>query len=133
MIPKKPEDLFLPTAKETDSSEDLVKAVISFYWSEVRSAIVQMKGHQIIVEGLGTFKVKAQKVPELAAHYTSMLARYNELKNENKMTFQRFSIMKEIELRLNRVNKLQAMIDEDQCKKQIVKSKRNEGNNNMEK
>lgn len=126
MIPKKASNFILPTAKATDSSEELVKAVTSFYWTEVRKSLIEMRGHNIFVEGLGTFRVKHWKIPEVEAKYAGMLGRYQEMAETNKLTFQRFAIKKEIEIRLERVQRLQKMIDADKIKKEQVKQKRDE-------
>ena len=105
MIPKKPKELIAPTCAVTDSDEDLVEAFTSFYWTEVRATLVEMRASNIHIDGLGIFGVKRSKLPEFQDKYIAMLQKYEKLKEENRMTFQRFTIMKDLEARLAKTKK----------------------------
>lgn len=132
MIPKKPQELIKPTAEATGVSTDLVQDISSFYWGEVRKALVDMKAHNIYVESIGTFRVKGWKLAETEERYKTMIERYQERQNAGPVTFQRFSIMKDLQLRMERVQNLRRLIEQDEIKKQQVKNKRNESKTDMD-
>jgi hypothetical protein len=62
--PKKAKELIKPTAEITSHSEDLVNAIISFYWGEVRKSLSSLKHSRIHLTNLGDFKVKHWKIDE---------------------------------------------------------------------
>lgn len=130
MNPKKAKDLIKPTAEKMGVSEDLVNDLSSFFWSEVRKAIVDMRGHQIFIPGLGTMKVKPWKLEELITKYQAQIAAHNKkLETRDPIKFNQFSIFKQIHINLEKALKVQVMIDKDKVKKQEVKNKRDgEGN-----
>lgn len=113
-----------PTAEKTGTSEELVQDITSFFWTEVRRSVVEMRGHNVFVESLGTFRVKSWKVPEAIQEYERRVADY-EKKIEEKVSFQKFAILKELQSRLNVLVNVQKMIQQDEEKKQQVKNKRN--------
>lgn len=134
MNPKKPKDLIAPTCAVTDADEDLVEAITSFYWTEVRNTLVEMRASNIHIEGLGIFGVKRSKIPLLQEKYTAMLKKYERLKEENKMTFQRFAIMKDLEVRLAKIEKLKGFVETEDLRKLEARKKREAYNkNNLEK
>lgn len=124
MVPRKTVELIKPTAEATNVSIELVQDLLSFYWIEVRKAIIEMRGHNIFVDSLGTFRMKFWKVPEVIEKYERMIAYYEKKQVENKISFQRFAIMKELQIRLERVNSVHVLIKQDLVKKQEVKEKR---------
>jgi hypothetical protein len=131
--PKKPKDLIDPTCAVTDSSEDLVEAITSFYWTEVRATLVEMKASNIHIEGLGIFGVKRSKLPMFHEKYTKMLKKYETLKEENRMTFQRFAIMRDLEVRLAKIEKLRGFVEKEDLRKLEARKKREEYNQNIKK
>jgi len=123
--PKKPSDLFSIVAQAADAKEQLVEAIVSFYWKEVRDNLVNCKSHNVFINGLGTFKAKPWKLPEVILKYEKMVKKYQELiTGENKLTLQKFSILKDYEEKLEKLYKLRKMIDADKDKKDQVKQKR---------
>jgi nucleoid DNA-binding protein len=122
--PKKPEHLIKPTAETTGASTELVQDIVSFYWAEVRKALVDMKGHSVFVESIGTFKVKAWNLELAKDRYQKMINSYKDKQVSNMVTFQRFSIMKDLESRVEKITNVQEMLKKDQDKKQGVKDKR---------
>jgi len=133
LIPKKPKELFAPTSAVTGHSEELIEAITSFYWTEVRATLVDMRAPNVHIEGLGVFAVKKTKLSLLHEKYTTMLKKYEKLKEENRMTFQRFTIMKDIEVRIAKVEKLQDAVDKENLRKQEAQKKREDYNQNTKK
>lgn len=125
MNPKKAKQFIKPVAIATDSSEELVSDLINFYWSNIRKSLSELKGTDIIVDGLGTFKIKDWKVNEIEEKYKKMLSRYNIDGEQTKLTFQRFAIKKEIETRLLKIEEMQKMISEEKLKQKQIKILRN--------
>jgi nucleoid DNA-binding protein len=62
--PKKAKELIKPTAEKTLFNEDLVNAVISFYWTEVRKSLSTLKHSRIHITNLGNFTVKHWKIDD---------------------------------------------------------------------
>lgn len=125
MNPKKSSDIFPIVAQAADAKEQLVEAIVSFYWKEIRDTLVNCKSHNVFIDGLGTFKAKPWKLPEVILKYERMVKKYQELiTGENKLTLQKFSILKDYEEKLEKLYKLRKMIDADKDKKEQVKQKR---------
>lgn len=126
MNPKKSSDIIPIVAEATGIQKKLIEDIVSFYWKEVRETIINCKSHNIFVDGLGTFKAKPWKLPEIILKYERLVGKYQDLiTGENKMTIQKFAILKDYEEKLERLQKLQVMIEADVDKKQQVKNKRN--------
>ena len=135
MNPKKPSDIFPIVAEAANAKEQLVEDIVSFYWKEVRDTLVNCKSHNVFIDGLGTFKAKPWKLPEVILKYERMVKKYQELiTGENKLTLQKFSILKDYEEKLEKLYELRKMIDADKDKKEQVKQKRyaEENKNNLE-
>ena len=64
MNPKKAKDLIKPTAEITLHSEDLINAVVSFYWAEVRKSLSGLKHSRIHITNLGDFTIKHWKIED---------------------------------------------------------------------
>jgi hypothetical protein len=62
--PKKAKDLIKPTAEITLHSEDLINAVVSFYWAEVRKSLSGLKHSRIHITNLGDFTIKHWKIED---------------------------------------------------------------------
>lgn len=130
MVPKKSAELIVHTAKVLDQDINLVKDFTSFYWSEIRKALVDMKDINIYVDNLGTFKAKTWKVAELQQKYEDILEHYARTE-QAKMSFLKCTIQKEIEAKLIKVKNLAKIIEAAQEKKQSVKQRRNDYNNDI--
>ena len=132
MVPKKSREFIKPTAQITETDPELVQDFTDFYWKEVRKALVEMKAHNIYVDSLGTFKVKTWKLQETREKYSEMINRYKPTQETGEISFQKFSIMKDLQSRVDRIQELEKMIQADEDKKQQVKNKRNESKTNMD-
>lgn len=124
MKPKKTKILIQKTAEMTGLNEKLVDDFTSYYWNEVRKSMVEMKGHRVFVEGFGTFYSKEWKVAILKNKLEDIIASYNKMILTNRMSYQKYAILKDTELKLETIINLQKMIDADKIKKLKVKEKR---------
>ncbi len=132
MIPKKADTLIKPTASATNTDPQLVEDLISFFWGDVRKALVDLKSHNIYVESFGTFRLKTWKLAETEENLCNLINHYTKLQESEKMTFQRFSILKELQDRHQKIQAVKEMIAKDLIKKQEVIDKRN-ARKNLEK
>lgn len=132
MLPKKASEHIKPTALELEVSEDLVQDITAFYWNEVRKAVVDLKSHNIYVENLGTFKIKHWKLDEVEQNYRLMIERLQKRQETGTVTFQRFSIMKDLQAQVDKIQGIRSGWQKDEDKKQQVKQKRNESKANMD-
>jgi hypothetical protein len=125
LLPKKPTEFYKKTAEENNVSEELVADLISFYWKEVRRVMSNCEAHNVIVEGLGTFKVKYWKIKEVLLKHENILNKYKiDVEAGEKISFYKFSILKDVQENMNKILELEKMIEADNLKKQSVKQKR---------
>ena len=126
MQPKNSKHYILPAAEQLELDPQLVEDVVSFYYAQLRKALVDLKYHNIAVEELGIFKVAAGKLPKLIAKYTAHLSILN------KESFRQCTIANDIEIRRDKVIAVQKMINKEWERK---KEKQNEKRTwyNMEK
>tara|TARA_R110002153_G_scaffold116579_3_gene260267 strand:- start:11169 stop:11534 length:366 start_codon:yes stop_codon:yes gene_type:complete len=111
MLPKNSKHYIQPTADSLNIDYDLAEDIISFYYSEVRKTLCDLKCHNIQIENLGTFKAKDKELPKLYKKYTNHLS---VLKTD---TFTQMAIKKEITDKLQKVKRLQTQIREDKIRK----------------
>lgn len=111
----------------SEPNKNLVSDLISFYWKDVRNALSDCKGANIIVEGLGTFRAKSWKLDEIIEENEKKRDRYKAIvDSQNPITFQKFAILKEYEDKLEKLYALREKLEQDKLKKEQVKQKRNE-------
>lgn len=122
MLPKNNKHFIRPTANELDCDPILVDDVVSFFYSEVKKALIEMRGPNIQVENLGSFKAKRNEVQKL-------LIKYNKhLKVLNPDSFNQMITKKQIEEKLGKSERLiEQMNEESKRRKEFFKSK-NESN-----
>lgn len=124
MNPKKASELIKPTAELTGVSEQLVNDITSFYWKDLRKALVNLTYPKIRVDSLGVFNTKHWKIQEVEDKYNTYINKLKEHQEKNQMTFQRFAILKDVELKLSKITELKVMIEDQLIKKEQVKEKR---------
>lgn len=64
MNPKKAKEFIPDVASSLGQSEDVVDAVIRFYWQEVRKALSSLKHQRVHITNLGDFIIKHWKIEE---------------------------------------------------------------------
>ena len=127
MIPKKAKDFIKLTAQKTNQSEDLVKAIINFYWKTIREEIVSMEHLNISVANLGTFKVKHWKIDDVINKYNNKIKKFDG-------DFKYFNSKKKLEDRIAVLENIKKQVEENKIKFETIKKKRDEqSKNNMEK
>jgi nucleoid DNA-binding protein len=131
MRPKKAKEFIKPTALNMNLSESMVEDVISFYWSAIQKALSNIESASVTVAGLGIFKVRVKKIKKLQARYT----KYLENTDPESMTFNKHSVKKLAEFKLERLSIIEKDLEKERKKKEEVKLKRAEyvANKTMEK
>jgi hypothetical protein len=121
--PKKSEHII---ALMDEPDKQLISTLISYYWKDMRKTLSGCVSNNIIIEGLGTFKAKPWKLPEVIKKTECIVAKYkNIVETQVPVTYRVFSILKEYEEKLEKLKALQGLIDEDKLKKEQIKQKRN--------
>lgn len=64
MNPRKAKDFIPDVASSLGQPEDVVDAVIKFYWQEVRKALSSLKYQRVHITNLGDFIIKHWKIDE---------------------------------------------------------------------
>jgi len=128
MLPKSSTHFIQPTADELDRSVELVDDAVSFFYSMVRKSLIDMKGPNIQIENLGSFKAKKTELPKLVAKYITHL---DVLKQE---TFNQMKLQKELEAKLEKVIALQGQMADEKLRKTkfIIAKNARKDNQNME-
>jgi hypothetical protein len=134
LIPKKADSLIIPIAEETGYDKNLVKDIAAFYWKEVKKSMSELRSPGIYISNLGIFKCKHWDLEKFAEKYRTMVDVYKK-KSETNLTLQKFSIQKEYEARLEMVENIMKMVEQDKAKQKLIKQKRNakEIKDNLEK
>lgn len=120
MPPKKAKELVQPTAEQLDLNVEFVQDVIDFYWKEVRKSLSELRAPRVLVSNFGSFQIKTSKIDEQRKKYEDQ---FNSYKPED-MTFQKHKIKDDIELKLNRINKIMESVESDSNRKKQIREKR---------
>lgn len=127
MNPQKAKEFVKPTAEELEVSENLVKDLINFYWKEVRNTISNLIHYNVLLVGLGSFRIKTWKIDSEIEKHKKIIASYKKAIDGGEfITMQRFASMKEYESRLQNLERVKKIIDKDELKKAEVKKKKDE-------
>ena len=62
--PKKAKEFISDVAKTTEQSEELVEAIVRFYWQEIRKSLSSLKHQRVHVSNLGDFVIKHWKIDD---------------------------------------------------------------------
>lgn len=129
MLPRKAKEFIKPTAEKLGYNQELVEAVTSFYWQQVRHNLSHPKGLALTVSSFGIFSVKPWKLEQFAIKYQGIID-YTELD-----TFVKFTSVKQLEKRKVYIDKLILELEQLKIKKELIKQKRygKVDNNNLDK
>ena len=123
MLPKNSKHFIQPVSEELGYDSELVQDVITFYYEELKKTLTDLEFHNIQVEELGLFKAKKDQLPKLYMKYKKQSEAL-----EDPETFQKMTIKKSIEDKLEKVKALQKIIHEDTKRKAEFIKKKNEKN-----
>jgi len=127
LIPKKARELTEKTSEELDLPLDMVKDIISFTWSELRSKKSNVDTGSIYVDNLGTFGVRFNKLNDLISIYEHMHRKHKP------RTLQQHMIWRERNTRIEKLNNIKKfMVDEYERRKEIQQTRKSGKNNNRD-
>jgi hypothetical protein len=127
LLPKSSKHFIQPTAEKLNCDLSKVEDAVGFFYSELRKSLTNMAGPNVKVPNIGTFKVKPSELPKLKDKYEGHLSVLSP------DTFTQMSTKKDLEIRLEKVNNLQKMLDDEKARKHEFLKKKNEyTKNNME-
>ena len=126
MIPKKSKEIVKYTAKEMELNEELVQDIVAFYYYKVRKNLSGMNSAVVNLEGLGTMNIRPIKLKEFIKDYKSLLTYINPKYYKN------FGKIKDIESKIERLEKMEKLLEEQNIKKETTKTKKNEYQKNLE-
>ena len=128
MVPKKPNILYKEIAEENDISENLVDALIGFYYKDVRKELSGLTHTRVNIDGLGQFVVKARTVDALILKCERIIAKTDNYK------FSSYFNKKRLESKLEDLRTIKVKLDADKEKKQEFLKEKNErkASNNLE-
>lgn len=111
MLPKNSKIYIEPTSQETGFPEELVKDVVSFYYSTLRETLSELKHHTVQVEGLGVFSLRSKELKKLVAKYNKHLS---VITGE---TYTQMTVKKDVEESLEKVLNALRLIKEESIRK----------------
>jgi nucleoid DNA-binding protein len=120
MIPKKSKLLYKDVSEEMNVSENLVDALIDFYYKELKNTLTNLQHPTINVEGLGQFVIRKNLVTKSIPKYNKML------ENHDTSTFKAYYNKKAIEERVQLLEKMNEMMNQDSLRKEIFNQNKNE-------
>jgi len=120
MIPKKSKLLYKDVSEEMNVSENLVDALIDFYYRELKNTLTNLQHPTINVEGLGQFVIRKNLVTKSIPKCNKML------ENHDTSTFKAYYNKKAIEERVQLLEKMNEMINQDSLRKEIFNQNKNE-------
>lgn len=121
MKPLKRLDISKLTAKKLNLDLDLVDDVSRAFYSFLNKEMAGVNHSQVHVSGLGTFKVRKNKVVDLIKKQKLIIAK---LDHRTKLSLSRYSKLQEAKDRLADLqNILEILEEEEQHKKQIKNGK----------
>ena len=120
MNPKKPKNFIKPTAEVLGLSEALVDDAVGFYYSAVRKALSELESPSITVTNLGTFKVRYNRIPVFEKRYQ----RYLDNLEAEHMTFNKHTLQIISKQKLEGLEKVRELMQEEYDRKQAAKTKR---------
>lgn len=123
MIPKKASSLYKEITKEFDVSEDLVENLVEVYYKTLRKNLSNLSELRINADGLGHFVLKIQKVKTAIPYYEKVL------NNHDTSTFGAYHNKKNVEEKLELLNKINEKADKELNKKQTFKDEKYSKNN----
>ncbi len=130
MKPRKPKYCVDKVAEDLERSKQQVEDITSFYWSELRKALSNIEGPFISINSLGTFKVRYNKIEKLKKKYQYYLE--NDIDPE-KMTFNKHSIKKLSESKIEALNRIQDLMQKEKERKDNFKKRNHDSSEDLEK
>lgn len=120
MNPRPAKELIPKTVLDTGLSEELVTDILDVYWRMVHQELSSLKWVRIQIPGLGTFKVKKNRLYKEVEKITNILKPNIEL-----TTFQRMKRHKLLVDKLETINKLIKIYDKEYLEKKEFNEKKN--------
>ncbi len=120
--PKKAKILIPGVAKAAGYPEDLVEAVISFYWEEVRKSLSSLKHQRIHLTNLGDFVIKHWKMSQKITN----LEKWEETNRQKGM--QQMTARFKTAENLFDLKTLQTLMEEETQRKDFIKLHKNKTN-----
>lgn len=118
MIPKKASSLYKEIKEQFDVSEDLVESLIEDYYKTLRKKMSSLSDLRLNVDGLGQFVIKIQKVKKAIPHYEKVL------ENHDTSTFGAYHNKKNVEEKLELLNKIHVKVEEELLKRKTFKNEK---------
>lgn len=122
MRPTKAKEFIPEVAAKTEQSEELVTAVINFYWQEVRKSLSGLKHSRVHITNLGDFVIKHWKLDEKITKL-ERFEEYNRQKGLQQMTAR----FKTVETLFD-LKSLKVIMDEEKQRAEFIKLHKNKTN-----
>ena len=118
MIPKKSKEILEKVIKENDLDKSFTEDAVSFYWSELRRNLTELKYHRITVRKLGIFTIKYWKIDEFVESYK------RHLDKGDALTWKEATYRKAMEKQYDNFSKMRDIMDAELTRKQKKKQDR---------
>lgn len=123
MKPKKPKDIYPEVCKTVDENQDVVEAVVDFYWKKARKMMESQDYLRINIDYIGDFLVARNKLRAKICKYERLKKRYSE------HSYKQYDKAKQVALKYDKYIELLNKIEEERDKKYGMQRSRHEKNN----
>lgn len=120
MVPKKSKEILEKVIKENSLDKSFTEDAVSFYWSELRRNLTELRHHSITVRKLGIFTIKYWKIDEFVASYKK------HLEKGDALTWKEATYRKTMEKQYNNFLKIREVVDKEFDRKRKKKEDRKE-------
>lgn len=123
MNPKKANKIFEEYALQNNLDPDLVQDLMDYYWAELRKAVSDLKYPRINVENLGILDIRLRPLENTILRYE----RYK--KTVPYSEFKKYTLHSKITQRIEQLNTLRDIINDESERKKNFKTNKNEQSN----
>lgn len=119
MVPKKAKEFIPLVSEQLGLDKELIDAVVSVYWKEIRLALTELKGNRVNVQNFGIFVSRKKKLLDLEYKYSNFVK-----ERPGVTTFRRYAVIMDAQSRLEKIKNLLADLEKQELKKVTVKNKK---------
>jgi nucleoid DNA-binding protein len=121
MVPKKAKELYKQLAEDNNLSETMIQNIVEFYYSTVKSNMVNLMHPRLDILGLGHFIVKTTTVDK------GIIKTERQIAAQDESTFKGYHYKKVLEEKLVNLKRIEQRLLENKELKRKFKEKKNEG------
>ena len=136
MTPIHIDKLYNEIAEKSGEDKQLTKDFLEFFWKDVKKNLSSLTNNNIKVIAIGTFIIKSRKLAKVIEKYENFKKKYDRISSLGKITYLQYHIKKDTIESLEKLHKVQKMIDAELLKKEnnkLIRAEYEKNKANLEK